>query len=754
MAPYDSCIYPVWRGAIDAYRSLPLEMWGLVGVALLLMVGGLRRWPANWIGRRIVPWLALLAVISGSIWYSIHLSWVSSEALVTLRYADHLAAGAGLVFNEGERTAGYSSLLGVLIAAPLRTVGLSAHQLVTSVGTASLALTLLASHWLARRQSPEATRGGFTLTPLLLGGSATFVGFASGDVDVMLGTGLLLWALEQADRGRAVNAGALAGLAALCGSDYWLLGLALAAAQLGLRPWAALGRQLGTMALVVAPATAFSWWYFGNPIPERFYAWSGASWYGGQGTVYALWSLFDSGVVLLIPALVLGHYAQRAEFLGRYLVVASGLHLLYVLMLGGDYILGRTLTPLLPVWILVAEAGLRFGWAARPFSSRRVALRILASAATVLAAGVVVPHPMLDSGEVQCRLERPPPWNVAEAQERTTAWRTVAQALERLSPVPHLALDDPERALATSAPVLFLPGPTHRSVARHPLHARGRVGNEKRATADVLLAAGVDVSESAVFPDPYASLSLARLEQHSLYLLQYRPDVAGALAPLAVTPIPTPEQLLANLNRPTDPATRQCHLWFIERYLLDPSPASDRSRLVAQLGLEDPIAEWLAAPASTDPPGWRHVSDLPLHQSSSAPWLQDGTAFEEWPVQEAAVNQGRMLPHSPFVNSYSATAGDGSRGVLQSPPFTIDGDVLSFEVAGGKDPARLRVELLVEDRTVAHTATGCNSELFRRVLWNVRSQRGKKVRLLIVDDSKDGWGHIMVANVRQFGVAP
>ncbi len=449
MAPYDSCIYPLWRGALATYRALPLGHCALVGLALLLITLGMRRWPSSWHdARRAAGWIAVaLAVIAG-IWHSISRSWVSSEALVTIRYADQLVAGAGLVFNESERAAGYSSLMGVLVAAPLRALGLSAQQLVADVGILGLALTQVASHHLARRQSADGATSSFSLTPFLLAMSATFVTFASGDVDVMLGTGLLLFAVERAERDRSVIAGGLAGLAALCGSDYWLLGLGLAAAQLGLRPGYRPLRYLAGWATPVLPAVIFSWWYFGDPIPERFYAWSGLSWYGGQGTVYALWSAFDSGLVLLLPALALGHFARRRHLLGRFLVVAASLHLIYVLMLGGDYLAGRLLTPLVPIVVLVAEAGLRFGWARRSFTPANLGLRVATVIATLLAAGVAVPHPVLKADEVRCRLERPPePPPSEDLEGQRDAWRRVSASLEPIFPLPRLALTEPERAL-------------------------------------------------------------------------------------------------------------------------------------------------------------------------------------------------------------------------------------------------------------------------------------------------------------------
>jgi hypothetical protein len=93
--------------------------------------------------------------------------------------------------------------------------------------------------------------------------------------------------------------------------------------------------------------------------------------------------------------------------------------------------------------------------------------------------------------------------------------------------------------------------------------------------------------------------------------------------------------------------------------------------------------------------------------------------------------------------------GDAAVGRLRSAPFLLEGDILTLRVAGGRDPKRLRVELVVDGEVVA-AASGHNSEIFARWAWNVSDHRGRFATLRIVDDATGGWGHIMVDELEQW----
>ncbi len=93
------------------------------------------------------------------------------------------------------------------------------------------------------------------------------------------------------------------------------------------------------------------------------------------------------------------------------------------------------------------------------------------------------------------------------------------------------------------------------------------------------------------------------------------------------------------------------------------------------------------------------------------------------------------------------TQGDRPTGTLTSVPFTIEGDSISFLIGGGNRPDATYLALVVNDREVLK-ATGNNHESMKRVTWDVSSFRGQEGRILIVDSSDRGWGHINADDFR------
>jgi TolB-like protein len=143
-------------------------------------------------------------------------------------------------------------------------------------------------------------------------------------------------------------------------------------------------------------------------------------------------------------------------------------------------------------------------------------------------------------------------------------------------------------------------------------------------------------------------------------------------------------------------------------------------------------------------------------------WERTGTAFLRQPTygdNPTARGRGQASGHQGnywiggFENRPSPTApagaiqGDEPQGVLTSAPFIVSRPVISFLIGGGCDLQREYVELRVLNRSELK-ATGFCSETMQRVRWNVAHLQGKEARILIVDRSSEGWGHINVDDFR------
>src|SRR5579862_5966498 len=77
-------------------------------------------------------------------------------------------------------------------------------------------------------------------------------------------------------------------------------------------------------------------------------------------------------------------------------------------------------------------------------------------------------------------------------------------------------------------------------------------------------------------------------------------------------------------------------------------------------------------------------------------WKTTGEAFGPGPARGTLPNQ---MPVDGFngkglVNSFYN--GDASIGTLTSPPFKIERRYIKFLIGGGKDPQKLRLDLLID----------------------------------------------------------
>lgn len=85
-------------------------------------------------------------------------------------------------------------------------------------------------------------------------------------------------------------------------------------------------------------------------------------------------------------------------------------------------------------------------------------------------------------------------------------------------------------------------------------------------------------------------------------------------------------------------------------------------------------------------------------------------------------------------------------GKSSSKGFIIDGDFLNFQIQGGRDTEKLRLELEVGGKVVKR-GTGYISEQPLWTAWDVSAYRGHKARLRLVDESQDLWGYLGVSKV-------
>ena len=133
-------------------------------------------------------------------------------------------------------------------------------------------------------------------------------------------------------------------------------------------------------------------------------------------------------------------------------------------------------------------------------------------------------------------------------------------------------------------------------------------------------------------------------------------------------------------------------------------------------------------------------------------WKGLGGAFFNQPVigdVVAARGKGEKSGHQGehWIGS-SEIGTDVAMGTLTSRPFLLNHPYLSFLIGGGDSP-QTRVEFVDQStQTILHTERGKNSDTMERRVIDTQGWLGKSIYVRIVDESREGWGHIQFDDLR------
>jgi len=134
-------------------------------------------------------------------------------------------------------------------------------------------------------------------------------------------------------------------------------------------------------------------------------------------------------------------------------------------------------------------------------------------------------------------------------------------------------------------------------------------------------------------------------------------------------------------------------------------------------------------------------------------WKVEGTAFGTGPAKGTLPGQMEVtgFEGKGLVNTF--LGGDDATGTLTSPGFTIERNYIKFLVGGGGFKGKTCMNLLVDGK-IALSATGPNtdpggSEALNWETWDVKTFKGKKAVIQIVDAASGSWGHINVDSISQ-----
>ncbi len=315
--------------------------------------------------RCVLLWLAAAAIFAARM--AMLSGFRIDDAYISFRYARNLAEGNGLVFNVGERVEGYSNLAWVLAIAPGIRAGFDPMGVARVLSVLCVCATFFVLvRWSARLNSGVDVQGA--LAPMGLALNTSFVLWTLGGLETQLMAACVTVLGYAVWRGRVWCAAAVAALLVIVRPEGVAYGVAAAAALLAIRVlakdrigWRWCAPAVGAC---LAAGAHMGWrlWYYGEPLPNVFYAKSGGTLYHASvGVDYAYECLRTYGHLALL-ALPLVTWLCRPHA-RRMLVAAAamaGTALAFAAYAGGDWMPGhRFLVPAMPLLYFCVQEGAR-----------------------------------------------------------------------------------------------------------------------------------------------------------------------------------------------------------------------------------------------------------------------------------------------------------------------------------------------------------------------------------------------------------
>ena len=296
-------------------------------------------------------------------WVLWRTAWMCDDAFITLRTVDNFVSGHGLRWNVAERVQSYTHPAWLILLTPIYAA--TREPYFTTI-TVQLVLSLVLMFVIARYVA--LTPALAALAAAIFISSKAIADFSTSGLEnplthaALAGVFLAFRQVLATGRGLIWMTGFVS-LAILCRQDLVLLvAPALAYAGVVARP-----PRLRALALGLSPAIAwhlFALAYYGTLVPNTALAKLATGIPAGeliaQGWKYWKATLWMDPITVVVAGagfIVIALWRRRG---GVLMAAGAALYALYLLRVGGDFMAGRFLTPLL-VWVVLGAVGLPSG---------------------------------------------------------------------------------------------------------------------------------------------------------------------------------------------------------------------------------------------------------------------------------------------------------------------------------------------------------------------------------------------------------
>ena len=354
------------------------------------VLSALRRTPIPLI-LACAPWLVMLGWLAAVSWFM-----ATDDAFISFRYARNLLEGHGLVFNVGERVEGYSNFLWTIeLAGIWRAFGIPPEDAAPWLSVAfTVATVAVMTWWIARLPNLRRRRLVMWMSLGLVCSSATFAGWTSGggletrQFTFFIVLAVVLLTTHRNSRGGLLAASVSLALASLTRPEGPMIAMSCFAwyiLQSILSPertpvdraegnpvarirsiagrivWRDLLCLIAPFAVIVCAHFLFRYAYYGDWLPNTYYAKYVRPWYD-MAILYLAAAVLETGLYLLIPLAGVGIWdrwrANRGDVAFALPLLCILPHMHYLVQMGGDVFEYRPMDFYWPLLAVPASAGI------------------------------------------------------------------------------------------------------------------------------------------------------------------------------------------------------------------------------------------------------------------------------------------------------------------------------------------------------------------------------------------------------------
>jgi len=299
------------------------------------------------------------------------LRFIQDDAFISFRYAEHLAQGKGLVWNEGYRIEGFTNFLWSLMIAAGIYLGLEPVLFSQILGLLFFIVAILSIYkitGLVFKSNDLAL-----LTVLLTGINFTFSSYAACGLETMMQTGLILLAVHLSlkiseeigkNRLRLFSLSIILSIALLTRLDsaVFIAVILLFLLYCAIKSLYSLKIKLISFLICALPLIIivgfwlyWKWNYFGDFLPNTYYIKAGNAVYFSYGLKYIYIFLF-SNMLILFPVLFVLSLPKLLPVINAkwiFMITLTACWLAYIIKIGGDFMEFRFMVPILPFIIIL-----------------------------------------------------------------------------------------------------------------------------------------------------------------------------------------------------------------------------------------------------------------------------------------------------------------------------------------------------------------------------------------------------------------